>query len=110
MAPSKETFCEGHLLIKPTSPVKAIAKLLWDLAISNPDNKDEVDIPNEPLNELETERLPAETTVSVLMCLAISTTLQWLTTTRLVYLVSPSPMSSTSQLQHNTVNPAPELP
>jgi hypothetical protein len=111
MAPSKETSCEGHLPIEPTSPVKAIAKLLRNLAISKPDNEDEADIPAddlEPLNELETERLPTETTVS--MRLAISTTLQRLTTTRLAYLVSPSPMSSTSQLQHNTANPIPELP
>jgi hypothetical protein len=109
MAPSKETSCEGHLPVKPTSPVKVIAKLLQDLTISNPDNRDDGEgapakIPNNPDNEL----LPADTTVS--MQVAVSTAMQQLTTTRLAYLISPSPLSSASQLQHDTTNPIPELP
>ena len=108
MALSKETSCKGHLPVKITSPMKAITKLFQDLIISNPDNRDDegtpVEIPNNPDNEL----LPADTTVSIQV--AVSTAMQQLTTTRLAYLISPSPLSSASQLQHNTTNPIPELP
>ena len=109
MAPSKETSCEGHLPVEPTSPVKVIAKLLRDLTISNPDNRDDgegtlAEILDNPDNEL----LPADTMVS--MWVAVSTAMQQLMTTRLGYLISPSPLSSASQLQHNTTNPIPELP
>ena len=109
MAPSKETSCEGHLPVKPTSPVKAIAKLLQDLTIRNPDNENDgegalVELPNNPGNEL----LPADTTA--LMRVAVSMAMQWLTTTRLAYLVSPLPLSSASQLQHDTANLIPGLP
>ena len=91
MAPSKETSCEGHLPVEPTSPVKVIAKLLRDLTISNPDNRDDgegtlAEIPDNPDNEL----LPADTTVS--MWVAVSTAMQRLMTTRLGYLISPSPL------------------
>jgi hypothetical protein len=44
------------------------------------------------------------------MQVAVSTAMQQLTTTRLAYLVSPSPLSSASQFQHNTANPISELP
>lgn len=119
MALSKETSCEGHLPIEPASPVKAIAKLLRDLSISNPDNDGggvDSDALDEPLSNPENRQLPADSettaasTASTRMHLAISTTLQRLTTTRLAYLISPSPLSSTSQLQHNTANPIPKLP
>ena len=103
MAPSKETSCEAHLPVEPASPVKVIAKLLQDLSINDPDDEDDtMDTP--PDDEL----LSAETTAS--MREAVSTVLQRLASTRLAYLVSPSPPSSTSQLQHNTANPISELP
>ena len=103
MAPSKETSCEAHLPVEPASPVKVIAKLLQDLSINDPDDEDDtMDTP--PDDEL----LSAETTAS--MREAVSTALRQLTSTRLAYLVSPSPPSSTSQLQHNTANPISELP
>ena len=109
MAPSKETSCEGYLPIKPASPVKAIAKLLRELSVSNLDNKNNgTDSPDGPSNDPKNVPLPAETALS--MRSAVSTTLQQLTTTRLAYLISASPPLSTSHLQHNTANPVPKLP
>jgi hypothetical protein len=100
MAPSKETSCEGHLPVKPTSPVKVIAKLLQDLTISNPDNRDDgegapAEIPNNPDNEL----LPADTTVS--MQVAVSTAMQQLTTTRLAYIPLTAVISISTPVRHN---------
>jgi hypothetical protein len=109
MAPSKEMSCEGYLPIEPASPVKAVAKLLRELSVGNPDNgKNGNDAPDEPSNDPEDAPLPAETALS--MRSAVSTTLQRLTTTRLAYLISPSPPLSTSHLQHNAANPVPKLP
>ncbi|KIM74511.1 hypothetical protein PILCRDRAFT_14402 [Piloderma croceum F 1598] len=104
MAPSKEMSHEGYLPIEPASPVKAVAKLLRELSVCNPDNGNNGNnAPNEPSNNPEDVPLPAET--ALLMRLAVSTTLQQLTTTRLAYLISPSLPLSTSHLQHNTANP-----
>ena len=105
MAPSKETSCEGHLPVEPASPMKAIQ----DLTISSPDNRDDregapAEIPDNPDNEL----LPADTTMSIRV--AVSTAMQQLMTARLEYLISPSPLLSASQLQHNTTNPISKLP
>ena len=46
----------------------------------------------------------------VSMRVAVSTAMQWLMTTRLGYLISPSLLLSASQLQHDTTNPIPKLP
>ena len=113
MAPSKETSCEGHLPVEPASPVKVIAKLLRDLSIKDPDNEDNtMDTPDDatdtPDDDPDDDLLSANTMAS--MREAVSTALQRLTSTRLAYLVSPSPPSSTSQLLHNTANPISELP
>ena len=66
MAPNKETSCEGHLPVEPTSPVKVITRLLQDLTICNPDNENDgegtlAELPNNPGHKL----LPADATVSM---------------------------------------------
>jgi hypothetical protein len=60
MAPSKETSCEGFLPVEPSSSVKLVAKLLWNLSLQNPDNNDiDMDIPNSTDINMEEPNLPS---------------------------------------------------
>jgi hypothetical protein len=52
MAPSKETLCKGFLPVKPSSPIKLVAKLLQNLSLQDLDNDNiDMDIPNPTNNE-----------------------------------------------------------
>jgi len=84
-------------------PCKAVAKLLRELSVGNPDNgKNGNDAPDEP-STIRGCAAPAETALS--MRSAVSTTLQRLTTTRRHTSYPPSPPLSTSHLQHKHSQP-----
>ena len=118
MAPSKVTSCEGHLPIKPASPVKAVAKLLRDLSnLSLTHNNggsaepgpERMDVDSDGDDNINMDppnisaALPSSSEKAVLQTAAVSETLQRLSTTSLAHLVSGSPLTSASHSQKNSL-------
>ncbi|KIK75713.1 hypothetical protein PAXRUDRAFT_18757 [Paxillus rubicundulus Ve08.2h10] len=92
MAPSKETLCEGHLPITPSSPVKIITNLLGKLSA----NKGAEGAP-------DTVSGPSTTTQH--MQSNIESLIQQLQDTSLWALVSNKTITYDTHLQHGTAHP-----
>jgi hypothetical protein len=120
MAPSKEISCEGFLPVEPLSPIKLVAKFLWNLSIWDPDDDVNMDVPNPTNNkdvDMEEPDLPSglgpvSSTDNILppaypaeLPPAVTETLQCLSETSLACLITSTKPSSSSQLQHNVTEP-----
>ena len=96
MAPSKETSCEGHLPITPSSPVRIIAGLLEKLSANE-------DIEEAPNSDTISDSERSITTQS--MQSDIELLIQQLQGTSLSGLVLDKPITSATRLQHGTAHP-----
>lgn len=95
MAPSKETSCEGQLPIAPSTPVRIVADLLGKLSTKHDNHGDDGD---------NTEAAATRIRQPATMQSELESLIEKLQETSLSGLVSSVPLTSETQLEHNTTH------